>query len=67
MIAHRAAWVDAKVLHRDISRGNILIDDEPDDPNVKATQGFLNDWDLSKYEEHLDKGAVHANRSVSMP
>ncbi|KZV75755.1 hypothetical protein PENSPDRAFT_570787, partial [Peniophora sp. CONT] len=36
--AHGAAYKDAKVLHRDISGGNILID--------KDGQGMLIDWDM---------------------
>ncbi|KIM39244.1 hypothetical protein M413DRAFT_48285, partial [Hebeloma cylindrosporum] len=35
---HDAAYFDAKILHRDISVGNILIDKDGD--------GFLIDWDL---------------------
>ena len=60
MLGHKAAWKEAKVLHRDISPGNILIDDR--DP--KALKAFLNDWDLCKYEEDLKKGPSDKARSV---
>jgi RIO-like serine/threonine protein kinase len=36
--AHDAAYFKASILHRDISVGNILIDEDGD--------GFLIDWDL---------------------
>lgn len=38
IIAHDAAFFDARILHRDISVGNILITDEG--------KGLLVDWDL---------------------
>ncbi|KAF8514450.1 hypothetical protein BU17DRAFT_94560 [Hysterangium stoloniferum] len=38
--AHRHAFYDAKILHRDISAGNILI--------TSSGRGLLIDWDLSK-------------------
>ena len=38
--AHRRAHSDAKILHRDISPGNIMITNEGN--------GLLVDWDLSK-------------------
>jgi hypothetical protein len=60
---HRDAWLSARVLHRDISVGNIMINAESpeDDP-----EGFLNDWDLCKFAEDLDKPASQpAGRSVS--
>lgn len=48
---HQRAWELAKVLHRDVSIGNIMIDAESPEDNP---QGFLNDWDLCKYKEDLD-------------
>ncbi|KAI0689320.1 hypothetical protein C8T65DRAFT_588766 [Cerioporus squamosus] len=42
---HRTALTKAGVLHRDISVGNILIVDQPADPNSFA--GFLHDFDYS--------------------
>ena len=60
MLGHEAAWKKAKVLHRDISPGNILIDDR--DPKILSA--FLNDWDLCKYKEDLKKGPSDKARSV---
>lgn len=45
--AHRDAYVDAKIIHRDISAGNIiLVQDEEGN-----WTGMLNDWELSKRVE----------------
>ncbi|THG96898.1 hypothetical protein EW026_g5017 [Hermanssonia centrifuga] len=48
LVAIQAAYQDAKVLHRDISMGNIMLDSN--------LNGILNDWDrairLSVSEEH---------------
>lgn len=67
--AHRDAWENAKVLHRDISAGNILIyydeDDDPDSGEEVMPRGILNDWDLCKYKEDLNSGATQRGRSVS--
>ena len=57
--AHKDAWTRAKILHRDISADNILID-------VMDGTGFLNDWDLAKLRDDLQK-ASHSDRSVSNP
>ena len=45
--AHGAAHRDAKVLHRDISGGNILID--------KDGRGVLIDWDMCVWLENRDE------------
>lgn len=58
-VAHKEAWEKAEILHRDISCGNILIDDN------KEGFGFLNDWDLCKSKDI--KEATQANRSVGCP
>ena len=44
-VGHRVALTRAGVLHRDISVGNVLIVDNPDDPDTFA--GFLHDFDYS--------------------
>ncbi|KAI9069519.1 hypothetical protein FKP32DRAFT_1559561, partial [Trametes sanguinea] len=44
---HRIAWEKAKVLHRDVSLGNILI---ADDPSEGSHRGFLHDFDYSSME-----------------
>ncbi|EKM56598.1 uncharacterized protein PHACADRAFT_194191 [Phanerochaete carnosa HHB-10118-sp] len=54
-VAHKRAWENANILHRDVSVGNIMIDSE-------TGEGFLNDWDLCKYREDM---AV--NRAASEP
>ncbi|EPQ50652.1 hypothetical protein GLOTRDRAFT_66780, partial [Gloeophyllum trabeum ATCC 11539] len=48
---HADAFVKAKILHRDISAGNILILRKMVDKKGQTsvvTRGLLNDWDLSK-------------------
>jgi RIO-like serine/threonine protein kinase len=46
-IAHTTAYNKARILHQDISSGNILITEEG--------TGILIDWDLSmKVKEHVD-------------
>ena len=55
-IAHKEAYENARILHRDISAGNILITD--------GGRGLLIDWDISKRVEDLDKGARQSERSV---
>ena len=57
--AHKQAWENAHILHRDVSMSNILID-------VKTGSGFLNDWDLCKYGEELGGPPSQENRSVSV-
>ncbi|EIW56998.1 uncharacterized protein TRAVEDRAFT_127409, partial [Trametes versicolor FP-101664 SS1] len=47
---HQLAWKKARVMHRDISVGNILISDEPK-PSKKAYTGFLHDYDYSQMED----------------
>ena len=56
-IAHHDAYTNAKVLHRDISMGNILI-------NIDKEEAFLNDWDLCKYRGEMDSVASQNTRSV---
>ncbi|GLB40042.1 hypothetical protein LshimejAT787_0705520 [Lyophyllum shimeji] len=49
--AHQQAYQRCKIIHRDISSNNILIDD--------TGRGILNDWDLAKHESELAKGRRH--------
>lgn len=65
LLAHRKAWEKAKILHRDVSVGNIMINVES---ATKEPDGFLNDWDLCKFVEDFSKPAAQpAGRSVSDP
>ncbi|KAL6310484.1 hypothetical protein BKA93DRAFT_907084, partial [Sparassis latifolia] len=67
IIAHSNAWVLAAILHCDISASNILISQDPDAEGyltgTLSPAGFLNDWDMCKYKEHLGKGASQNTRS----
>ena len=48
-VAHKEAFENVKILHRDINVGNILITNDG--------HGLLIDWDLSKYIKDLAVGA----------
>ncbi|KAI0794668.1 hypothetical protein C8Q74DRAFT_1366084 [Fomes fomentarius] len=54
--AHFYAYTQARVLHRDISVGNIMID-------PVTRRGVLIDWDLSRLVEQLGSGPVEPARS----
>ena len=61
---HREAWTKAKILHQDLSDGNVLIlinQESADDDN----RGMLIDWDLCKYKEDMREGATQGGRTVS--
>ena len=55
-------WEACKLLHCDVSAGNILIYnlDDLDDPETNEVVGLLADWDLAKTEDEL------TTRSVSL-
>lgn len=61
VLAHFHAWEKARILHRDISVGNILIDIYSDE---RFPNGYLSDWDLSKKESQLKYASQHG-QSVS--
>ncbi|CCM06472.1 uncharacterized protein FIBRA_08739 [Fibroporia radiculosa] len=63
ILCHHDAWVDAQILHRDVSVGNILIDVEAMVGGNEMAIGILSDWDMCKYKEDLDKGAAQKQRS----
>ncbi|RPD57710.1 hypothetical protein L227DRAFT_506401, partial [Lentinus tigrinus ALCF2SS1-6] len=51
LIGHRDAYARARVLHRDISQGNILMvpyDDQVDGEKVVAYRGMLIDWEFAE-------------------
>ncbi|KAI0701156.1 hypothetical protein C8T65DRAFT_558590, partial [Cerioporus squamosus] len=56
IIAHHEAWTKAKVLHRDISVGNILID-------PVTRNGILIDWDLCRFQWELALGPTEPDRT----
>ncbi|OSD02560.1 hypothetical protein PYCCODRAFT_320476 [Trametes coccinea BRFM310] len=51
LLAHKEAWEDHGVLHRDVSAGNILIFDGT--PGSSSPVGLLADWELSKSKEQI--------------
>ena len=57
LLAHTQAFENARILHRDISAGNIIISDRG---------GLLIDWDLSKDIEDLEKISRQPFRTVSL-
>ncbi|KAI0701143.1 hypothetical protein C8T65DRAFT_656851, partial [Cerioporus squamosus] len=56
ILAHQDAWTKAKVLHRDISVGNILID-------ALTKRGILIDWDLARFQCELASGPTEPDRT----
>ncbi|KAI0672142.1 hypothetical protein C8Q78DRAFT_728942 [Trametes maxima] len=59
LLAHAHAWESARLLHRDISSGNILIC-----YSSGEVRGILADWDLAKSAEQLaDQEATQPSRS----
>lgn len=66
LAGHEDAWKNAKVLHRDVSTGNIMILVDQNKASDGPARGMLIDWDMSKYVEELGKGATQHGRSVSM-
>ena len=56
-VAHTAAYDKTRILHRDVSAGNILITDKGG--------GILIDWDLSKkVKEYVDPKPRQHSRTV---
>lgn len=67
ILGHEDAFTKCKILHRDISGGNILIVYDKKAPNDKdgGGRGLLNDWDMALHEDQLAKAARQAERTVS--
>ncbi|OSX56276.1 hypothetical protein POSPLADRAFT_1062765 [Postia placenta MAD-698-R-SB12] len=63
ILAHRDAWEKADVLHRDISVGNILLEDYIDEEGNPQVRGILNDWDMAKLRAELGGKPTQASRS----
>jgi serine/threonine protein kinase len=57
MSGHQQAIEIAKMLHRDISAGNILI--------TKEGRGMLGDWEMAKHVDDIRDGGSQPERTVS--
>ncbi|KAJ3841827.1 hypothetical protein F5878DRAFT_530933 [Lentinula raphanica] len=59
---HHWVWQHPKILHRDISQGNIMV-------RVKDGRkyGVLNDWDLASWADDLQKVATSRYRTGTRP
>ncbi|KAJ3829585.1 hypothetical protein F5880DRAFT_314260 [Lentinula raphanica] len=59
---HHWVWKYPKILHRDISQGNIMV-------RVKdgVTYGVLNDWDLASWVGRLEQGPTSQFRTGTKP
>ncbi|RPD57226.1 hypothetical protein L226DRAFT_489397 [Lentinus tigrinus ALCF2SS1-7] len=60
LLAHRDAWEKAKILHRDISVGNILI-------HPRTKRGILIDWDQCRLQCELAHGPTEPDRTGTWP
>ncbi|OSD00255.1 hypothetical protein PYCCODRAFT_1479342 [Trametes coccinea BRFM310] len=63
IIAHQDAYEKAKMMHRDISVGNILIIPSTGKDGKTSYQGLLADWELSKRLDDYEKDARHPDRT----
>ncbi|KAL7277792.1 hypothetical protein ACG7TL_008735 [Trametes sanguinea] len=63
VIAHQDAYEKAKVMHRDISVGNILILPPNGEDKQSTYRGLLADWELSKPLDHYMSDARHPDRT----
>ncbi|TFK85845.1 hypothetical protein K466DRAFT_551418, partial [Polyporus arcularius HHB13444] len=59
--AHQYAYERCRLLHQDISVGNILLYERPNAPAGSSRIGLLSDWDLAKTREQIEKskGSPH--------
>ncbi|KAK0185140.1 hypothetical protein F5146DRAFT_1071581, partial [Armillaria mellea] len=65
-LGHEDAFTKCKILHRDVSGGNILIvydEKVPEDKVDGGGHGLLNDWDMALLISDLDKVARQAERT----
>ncbi|KAH9936632.1 uncharacterized protein B0H18DRAFT_1113994 [Fomitopsis serialis] len=63
LTAHQEAWEKARILHRDISSGNLLLCCVVTEDGDITWIGMLVDWGLCKYEEELAMRSVLKTRS----
>ncbi|KZT64569.1 hypothetical protein DAEQUDRAFT_769561 [Daedalea quercina L-15889] len=61
--AHEKAWTEGEVLHRDISRGNLLMYPVLDEHGQLVWLGMVVDWGLCKYKDELGLPHVQKTRS----
>ncbi|TFY54577.1 hypothetical protein EVJ58_g8777 [Rhodofomes roseus] len=61
--AHRQAWEQEHIIHRDISATNILMFVYKDEKGRTWVIGLLNDWELCKFLDDIKKGATRPGRS----
>ncbi|KAI9001494.1 hypothetical protein BD414DRAFT_35729 [Trametes punicea] len=65
IIGHKIAWQEARLLHRDVSVGNILIKDDPEESDFI---GFVHDFDYSSMESDAsDSDNECSNGSKAAP
>ncbi|KAJ2965410.1 hypothetical protein NUW54_g14128 [Trametes sanguinea] len=62
IVAHEEAYETARVVHRDISVGNILIL-PGSDGTIQGYRGLLADWELSKKRDDEQKEPRHPDRT----
>ncbi|RDX52384.1 hypothetical protein OH76DRAFT_155531 [Lentinus brumalis] len=53
--AHQYAYEQCRLLHQDISVGNILLYERPNAPAGARRIGLLSDWDLAETREQIEK------------
>lgn len=66
ILAHKNAWEDARILHRDISIGNIMFSFKRAPEDRYVTEGVLNDWDLCIYEGEMNLAGSPTGRTVCL-
>ena len=65
LVAHKIAWEEYGILHRDVSVGNILIYELEDGSPERKVIGLLTDWDLAKTKDQIfHPVASQSTRSV---
>lgn len=62
-VAHKEAYEKARLIHRDISAGNILLVRSLESGNW---EGMLNDWELAKSISETDDTARQPDRTVCL-
>ncbi|KAH9841742.1 uncharacterized protein C8Q71DRAFT_700531, partial [Rhodofomes roseus] len=63
LLAHEEAWRLAKIIHQDISAGNMLIYWYRTSDGELVWKALLVDWGLCKYEEEMNDPVVRRTRA----